>query len=83
MTTSTEQVPTLVDYTISVPYSVDVTNIKGDSNYWTKSSSYAITDSLTNTIDDLVNNYLRDNCYGITIEEVQSLIREHQPERLL
>lgn len=44
---------------------------------------YNITDSLTNSIDDLVNNYLRDNCYGITIEEVLSLIREHQPERLL
>lgn len=83
MTTSTEQVPTLVDSTISVPYSVDVTNINGDSNYWAKSSGCYITDSLTNTIDDLVNNYLHDNCYGITIEEVQSLIREHQPERLL
>lgn len=84
MTTSTEQAPTLVDCTISTPYSVDVANINGDSNYWAKSSSYySINDSLTNTIDDLVNNYLRDNCYGITIEEVQSLIREHQPERLL
>lgn len=83
MTTSTQQVPTLVDQSITIPYSLDVANITGSSNYWSKASSYSITDSLTNTIDDLVNNYLRDNCYGITIEEVLSLIREHQPERLL
>ena len=57
MTTSTEQAPTLVDCTISTPYSVDVANINGDSNYWAKSSSlYSIKDSLTNTTDDLVNN---------------------------
>lgn len=53
------------------------------ANYSSNIVGYSITDSLTNSIDDLVNNYLRDNCYGITIEEVLSLIREHQPERLL
>ncbi len=87
MTTSTQQlpdVPMLSNHIIDIPYCVDAPNVKGDSNYWAKSSGYyTITDSLTNSIDDLVNNYLRDNCYGITIKEVQSLIREHQPERLL
>ena len=53
------------------------------SNYASNIVGYNITNALTNSIDDLVNNYLRDNCYGITIEEVLSLIREHQPERLL
>ena len=53
------------------------------SDYVSNIVDCSITDSLTNIIDDLVNNYLRDNCYGITIEEVLSLIREHQPERLL
>lgn len=63
--------------------SVLETDVWVPANYASNIVGYNITDSLTNSIDDLVNNYLRDNCYGITIEEVLSLIREHQPERLL
>ena len=63
--------------------SVLETDVWAPSYYTSNTVGYNITDALTNTIDDLVNNYLRDNCYGITIEEVLSLIREHQPERLL
>ena len=69
----------------STPLVPSITNdgLWAPSNYASNIVGYNITDSLTNTIDDLVNNYLRDNCYGITVEEVLSLIREHQPERLL
>ncbi len=63
--------------------SVYETDVWTPANYASNIVGYNITDSLTNSIDDLVAYYLRDNCYGITIEEVQSLIREHQPERLL
>lgn len=63
--------------------SVLETDVWAPSNYASNIVGYDIIDGLTNTIDDLVNNYLRNNCYGITIEEVLSLIREHQPERLL
>lgn len=83
MTTSTQQVPIFLGTDIPAHCSVDVTNVTGPSNYWPNTSSYDFTDSLTSSIDDLVNNYLRDNCYGITLGEVLSLIRKHQPERLL
>ena len=63
--------------------SVLETDVWAPGNYASNIVGYNLHDALTNTIDDLVNNYLRDNCYGITIEEVLSLIREHQPERLL
>ena len=63
--------------------SVLETDVWAPSNYASNIVGYSTTGVLTNSIDDLVNNYLRDNCYGITIEEVLSLIREHQPERLL
>lgn len=63
--------------------SVLETDVWAPSNYASNIVGYDIIDGLTNTIDDLVNNYLQNNCYGITIEEVLSLIREHQPERLL
>ena len=34
-------------------------------------------------VKSIASDYLRDNCYGITIEEVIDLIKQHQPERLL
>lgn len=66
-----------------VPSTITNDDFWAPSNYASNIVGSSITDVLTNSIDDLVNNYIRDNCYGITIEEVLSLIREHQPERLL
>lgn len=63
--------------------SVLETDVWAPANYASNIVGYTLTDSLTGSIDNLVDNYLRDNCYGITIEEVLFLIREHQPERLL
>ena len=46
----------------------------------TKSSPPILPSDLFKSI---ASDYLRDNCYGITIEEVIDLIKQHQPERLL
>ena len=51
-------------------------------------SSVLIGDTITNRstsdlMKSLTENYLKDHCYGITINGILDLIRKHQPERLL
>ena len=42
--------------------SVLETDVWAPGNYASNIVGYNLHDALTNTIDDLVNNYLRDNC---------------------